>query len=146
LVRRAFESADGATTILNPAPAAELPPELISVTNIVVPNEHELEIIGGAEPLLAAGCDAVVVTLGGAGVDIVTRDGTEHIDAFTVDVIDTTGAGDAFCGALASQLAAGADLVSAARWAAAAGALATTIAGAVPAQPRASSIRALLGR
>lgn len=144
LVVRAFGSANDSTRILNPAPAMDLPPALISATDIVVPNEHELELIGGPAPLLAAGCDAVVVTRGGDGVDVVTRDGTKHLDAFSVDVIDTTGAGDAFCGALASQLASGTDLLSAVRWATAAGALATTVVGAVPSQPSASAIRALL--
>ena len=136
----------GAVTILNPAPAARLPAEVIAACDIVVPNEHEVELLGGVEALLAAGCRAVVVTRGGAGVDVHTADGVVHCPPFEVDVVDTTGAGDAFCGSLAARLAAGDDLSTAVRWAAAAGALATTKVGAVPAQPTAEAIRALLAQ
>jgi ribokinase len=134
----------GATTILNPAPASELPIDVLASCDVIAPNEHEVQLLGGVEHLLRSGCGAVVVTRGGHGVDIHTTDGTEHLDAHAVDVVDTTGAGDAFCGALASRLAADEPLRDAARWAAAAGALATTVPGAVPAQPRASAISALL--
>ena len=145
-VKRALVAARGrdATTILNPAPAAPLPADLLAACDIVVPNEHEVELLGGVALLLAAGCRAVVVTRGGAGVDIHTAEGEEHCPPFVVDVVDTTGAGDAFCGALAARLSAGDDLRAAVRWAAAAGALATTLVGAVPAHPTADSIRALL--
>jgi len=136
----------GATTILNPAPAAALPGELLATCDIVVPNEHEVELLGGVDALLAAGCRAVVVTRGGAGVDVHTLDGVDHCPPFEVEVVDTTGAGDAFCGSLAARLAAGSDLDEAVRWAAAAGALATTVVGAVPAQPTADRIRGLLER
>jgi ribokinase len=134
----------GATAILNPAPAAALPPDLLAACDIVVPNEHEVQLLGGVDTLLAAGCGAVVVTRGGAGVDVHTADGVEHCPAFAVEVVDTTGAGDAFCGALSARLAAGDELREAVRWAAAAGALATTVVGAVPAQPAAEKIRELL--
>lgn len=136
----------GATTILNPAPAAALPAALLASCDILVPNEHEVELLGGVASLLASGCRAVVVTRGGAGVDVHTHDGVAHCPPFDVDVVDTTGAGDAFCGSLAARLAAGDDLSHAVRWAAAAGALATTVVGAVPAQPTAEAIRALLAR
>jgi ribokinase len=136
--------ASGARTILNPAPAAPLPARLLELVDIAVPNQHEELLLGGAAALLAHGCTAVLVTRGAEGVDIHTADGVTHIAAFEVDAIDTTGAGDAFCGSLAARLAAGDDLPTAARWAAAAGALATTVAGAVPAQPSAVAVRALL--
>ena len=136
----------GATTILNPAPAAPLPAELLATCDIVVPNEHEVELLGGVAALLAAGCRAVVVTRGGSGVDVHTTDGVVHCPPFEVEVVDTTGAGDAFCGSLAARLAAGDELNDAVRWAAAAGALATTVVGAVPAQPTADRIRELLDR
>ena len=137
----------GARTILNPAPAAALPDAVLAACDVIVPNEHEVELLGGVELLLAAGCGAVVVTRGGAGVDVHTADApTLHVPPFPVDVIDTTGAGDAFCGSLAARLAAGDTLALAVRWAAAAGALATTVPGAVPAQPRADAIRELLAR
>ena len=138
--------AGGSLTILNPAPAAPLPVELIAACNVMVPNQHELEQLGGIQHLRDAGCEIVVTTLGGAGVDVHTGAGVTHIPAFEVPVVDTTGAGDAFCGALAARLAAGDEVLDAARWATAAGALATTVAGAVPAQPTADAIRRLLRR
>lgn len=136
----------GATTVLNPAPAADLPAELLALSDVVVPNEHELELLGGAEHLLALGVRSLVVTLGARGVDLITPDSRTHIDPFAVDVADTTGAGDAFCGALCARLAAGDELHAAARWGAAAGALATTVTGAVAAQPTAEAIQLLLER
>ena len=134
----------GARTVLNPAPAAALPDHLLALCDVVVPNEHELELIGGAAALLARGVGAVVVTLGRRGAMIVTADGETHVPPFWVDPVDTTGAGDAFCGALSCRLAAGDDLPTAVRVAAAAGALATTVAGAVPSLPRAAAIQELL--
>jgi ribokinase len=136
--------AAGATTILNPAPAAPLPAGVLAACDVLIPNEHEVELLGGAAALLAAGCGAVVVTLGGAGVDVHTSGDLMHVEPFPVDVVDTTGAGDAFCGSLAARLAAGDGLIDAVRWAAAAGALATTRHGAVPAQPTAAQIARLL--
>jgi ribokinase len=139
--------AAGARTVLNPAPASALPDAALAACDVIVPNEHEVELLGGVETLLRAGCGAVVVTRGGAGVDVhTTGAATFHVSPFAVDVIDTTGAGDAFCGSLAARLAAGDPLTVAVRWAAAAGALATTVPGAVPAQPRAEAIRELLAR
>jgi ribokinase len=135
-----------ATTVLNPAPASALPRDLVASCDVLVPNELELELLGGAAALLAEGCGAVVVTLGGDGVDVHTAAGSWHVDPFVVEVVDTTGAGDAFCGALASRLAAGDELADAVSWAAAAGALATTVEGAVPAQPNAAAIQRLLDR
>jgi ribokinase len=134
----------GALTILNPAPARALPAELLSTCDVVVPNEHELELVGGADALLAAGVRAVVVTRGGAGVEVVESGGTWFEPAVAVDVVDTTGAGDAFCGALAARLSTGDDLRAAVRWAVAAGGLATTVAGAVPSMPTAGAIVDLL--
>jgi ribokinase len=136
--------AAGARTVLNPAPAAELPDELLALCDVVVPNEHELELVGGVEALRAAGVGAVVVTLGSRGVRVITAAGTTDVAAFPVTPVDTTGAGDSFCGALSARLAAGDDLLDAVRYAAAAGALATTVAGAVPSLPRAEAVRALL--
>lgn len=136
----------GAITVLNPAPAAHLTAELLALADVVVPNEHELELLGGAERLIELGVQALVVTLGSRGVDLFTPTGRQHIASFAVDVVDTTGAGDAFCGSMCARLAAGDPLAAAVRWGAAAGALATTVAGAVPAQPTAAAIEALLSR
>jgi ribokinase len=134
----------GSTTVLNPAPVPNegLPPELLALCDVVVPNEHEVELLGGVDRLVAGGVGAVVVTRGAAGVTVTaaTDAPSRSIAAFAVDPIDTTGAGDAFCGTLACRLATGADLYSAVRSAAAAGALATTVAGAVPSLPLAAEI------
>jgi ribokinase len=139
--------ARGARTILNPAPAQALPDELVGLCDIVVPNEHEVRLIGGADALIEHGVTAVVTTLGSAGVAVsesvagtVARWSAPAID---VSPIDTTGAGDAFCGALAARLALGDDLRRAVGYAIAAGALATTVAGAVPSLPHADQVRAI---
>lgn len=135
---------NGASVVLNPAPAQPLPDQLVEACDVVVPNEHEVALLGGADALLGRGAGAVVVTRGAAGAQLVTRAGCTSFAPFLVDPIDTTGAGDAFCGALAARLAADAPLPDAVTWACAAGALATTVHGAVPAQPSAADIRALL--
>jgi ribokinase len=136
--------AAGSSTVLNPAPVPNegLPHELLALCDVVVPNEHEVELLGGVDRLVAGGVGAVVVTRGAAGVTVTAATGgaSRSIPAFDVEPIDTTGAGDAFCGTLACRLATGADLFSAARSAAAAGALATTVAGAVPSLPVAAEI------
>ena len=146
VVLEAFTAARaaGATTLLNPAPARDLPAELLAVTDVIVPNEHEVGLLGGVPALRAAGVSTVIVTRGGQGVDVTTADGTRHRDSFPVRPVDTTGAGDAFCGALAASLASGAALDDAVTFAAAAGALATTVAGAVPSLPRRADVEHLL--
>lgn len=136
--------AKGTTTLLNPAPAQVLPRSTIGATSIVVPNEHEASTLGGIEQLLSAGVRTVVTTLGAGGVRLDDARGSSHHDSFAVDAIDTTGAGDAFCGNLAARLAHGDQLDDAVRWASAAGALATTVAGAVPSLPHHEAVRRLL--
>jgi ribokinase len=134
--------------VLNPAPAPPdgLPDELLALCDIIVPNEHEVVLLGGIEQLLNRGVDTVVVTQGAAGVTVSDDAGTAPwtVEAFEVVPVDTTGAGDAFCGALSARLALGDDLAGAVRYAAAAGALATTVAGAVPSIPYAAAIAGLV--
>ena len=150
----ALARAAGIRTMLNPAPAplGSLPDGLLELCDLVIPNEHEVELLGGVERLLTSGVGAVVVTRGAAGVTVTERsDDTPDrvvwsVDAFAVDPIDTTGAGDAFCGALAARLAAGDDLRDGVRYASAAGALATTVHGAVPSIPTTEAIRHVLQR
>jgi ribokinase len=145
-VLQAFRSARavGATTVLNPAPAQQLPDDLLALCDIVVPNEHEVALLGGVDHLLAHGVRAVVTTLGSEGAELALRSARLHQQAFAVTPVDTTGAGDAFCGALAARLATGEAIEQAVHWAAAAGALATTTPGAVPSLPTADAVERLL--
>lgn len=147
-VTRAFALAReaGATTVLNPAPARTLPPSLIACSDVVVPNEHEVDVLGGPDALLAMGARAVVVTKGAEGVAVHTPGSVVHLRAYTVDTVDTTGAGDTFCGALCSRLAAGEPLVDALEYALAAAALSTTRHGAVPSIPGSAEVLALVER
>lgn len=135
--------AAGAVTVLNPAPAVELTAELLTLCDVLIPNEHEVDLLGGREAV-AARVGHLVITLGAAGADHVEDGVTTRVDPFAVDVVDTTGAGDAFCGSLSSRIAAGATMPDALRYAAAAGALATTTPGAVPSQPHLADIERLL--
>jgi len=132
--------------VLNPAPAKPVPPELIALCDVMTPNRTEVGGLGFASPedLLAAGAGAVVVTLGGEGVEV-HRPGSPAVPvpAFPVEVVDTTGAGDAFSGALAWALASGEPLDSAIELACAAAALSTRALGARSAQPTADEVWAL---
>lgn len=137
----------GATTVLNPAPAQPLSPTLLASCDVLVPNEHEVGLLGGVDAIHAAGVETVIVTRGAAGVTVSRRSGAaaDH-PAFPADVVDTTGAGDAFCGNLAARLAVGADLDEAVTWAMAAGALAVSVPGAVASLPTAAATAARLTR
>jgi ribokinase len=131
-------AAAGGTVVLNPAPARPI----VAPVDVVVPNRGELEALAGraGDPVeLARTLDAaraVVVTLGNEGAAVIEGSRVEHIPAPRVDAVDTTGAGDAFCGALAQALDAGADLVDAARWAVRAAAASVTKPGAQGGLPR----------
>jgi ribokinase len=138
--------AGGATTVLNPAPAADLDERLLSLCDLVVPNEHEVELLGGVPRLLELGVESVVVTEGSRGAALHTRDGVTRVAAFGVDVVDTTGAGDTFCGALAARLASGDAIVDALHHASAAAALSTTREGAVPSIPHREEVDAFVAR
>lgn len=134
----------GTRTILNPAPFKELDADILQMCDVLVPNQHELSLLGGTSALLQAGVRAVVVTLGARGIRIVTKDQEAEIPPFAVRALDTTGAGDAACGAFAAGIALGLDIAQAARRASAAGALAATRAGAVPSLPFKEEIDALV--
>jgi ribokinase len=141
----------GAVTMLNAAPAAgPLPGDLLALVDILVANQTEASMLTGLPAdeaglrLVALGCGTVITTLGERGAVVATAGGQAHVTAFTVASVDTTGAGDAFCGALAAGLAAGLPLMAAVRRASAAGALATTIMGAVPSLPTRAAVDALL--
>ena len=136
VVQRAFELAGSSTTrILNPAPAQVLARELLSRVDVIIPNEYEVELLGGALHLLTLGVKTVIVTQGDKGAVVVDATGTRQVDPIKVTPIDSTGAGDAFCGMLAARLAIGETVTVALRSAVIAGALATQIEGAVPSLP-----------
>jgi ribokinase len=145
-IEHAFREARrmGATTVLNPAPAQTLASDLLSLCDVVVPNEREAELLGGVDALLRLGATAVVVTRGADGATLTTADGSMAIEPFAVRALDTTAAGDTFCGALCARLAAGDQLPAALRFASAAAAISTTRAGAVPSIPHAADTQRLL--
>lgn len=145
-VARALELAGPDTwTVLNPAPGRSLPAEILRRCRVVVPNEHEVQLLGGVSALFEAGVSWVIVTEGARGARLLGRDGSERrIEPFVVQPIDTTAAGDAFCAVVTARLASGDDIERAARAAAAAGALATLTPGAGPSLPTWSAVRSLL--
>lgn len=146
----------GALTILNPAPAAELPPSIFPYIDYLTPNESELRILLGLPPddptptrtlaaqLRSLGVKNVIVTMGAEGVLILTDTLDQFVPAFKVDVVDTTGAGDAFNSGLAVALGEGQPLVEAVRFGAACGALACTRLGVIPALARRADVEKLL--
>lgn len=147
----------GRCVVLNPAPAGGAGLDAFAgLVDFVVPNEGEAARLTGipcegdgvraAARALAerTGARGVVLTLGERGALVFAQGRLAHIAAHAVPCVDSVGAGDAFCGALAARLAAGASLEEAARWGNAAGALAVTRAGAEPSMPRASEVQRLL--
>lgn len=121
----------GALTILNAAPVERVTDSILRLADIVVVNETEAAALGGAEQILKKGPDAVIVTLGSRGAEWTHRSGGFlKVSAFQVDAVDTTGAGDAFCGALAAALSQGEDIHAALLRASAAGAIVATALGA----------------
>ncbi len=139
----AIAAAAGATVILNPAPADQpLPASLLRNLSILVPNETEACTLAdttdpeiAAQRLLGLGVPTIVLTLGAQGALIMQRSGSAHVPAYPIVPVDTTAAGDAFLGGLAVGLVDGLALNEAVRFAAAAGALAATRAGAQPSLP-----------
>ena len=135
----------GAMTILNPAPAAQLDAATLALCDVVIPNEHEVDLLGGSARLLELGARTVVVTLGARGSLLITRDSNEvAIPAFAIRAVDTTAAGDAFCGAFAAACSRGDEIIDALRFASAGGALAATRSGAVPSLPTRAEIEGLV--
>ena len=145
-IAMAFSQArnSGAVTVLNPAPARVIPQSLLQLVDIVVPNETESGELGGTKALFNLGVNTVVTTLGADGASIETTSSTTHIDPHKVTPVDTVGAGDAFIGATCAELSRGASIEDAARMGAVAGALATTVKGAVPSLPTRQAVLAAL--
>ncbi|MEQ8307944.1 MAG: ribokinase [Hoeflea sp.] len=151
--------AGGAQTILNPAPAAELPDGMIALCDYVTPNETEAEALTGlsvatledatkaAEKLTRMGAKAAVITLGEKGALYHAGGQSVHVPAFDAGpVLETTGAGDAFNGGFAAALARGDDPVTAVRFGCATAAISVTRAGTAPSMPSLEEIEALLAR
>ena len=122
------------TVVLNAAPAQPLPRDLLDNVDLLIVNEHEAALLGGADELLTV-VPRLVVTLGAEGALVRTRESTTTVPGIKVDVVDTTGAGDTFCGALVARLDEGATLDEAVRFATVAAALSVGRPGAVPAIP-----------
>ena len=149
--------AHGVTTILNPAPAKEILPELLAVTDVVIPNESESEVLTGiavdseaamletADYFKAHGVNNLLITLGSRGVFYCTPHGHGMVPAFKVKAVDTTAAGDTFIGALASQLATDlSNVADASVYAQRASSLTVQRMGAMPSIPTEAEVRAAL--
>lgn len=144
----------GIQTILNPAPAMQFDREILADVDILIPNETEAALITGiptsapdfheqAAEVLSKSVETVIITLGDKGVycPFVSAD---ILPGFKVRAIDTTGAGDAFCGALAAALAEHQILEDAIRFAQAAAAISVTRKGTAPAMPNRTEIEEFL--
>lgn len=146
----------GATIVLNPAPAYQPPPGLLQGVDLLIMNETESALLTGtgvhdrdsaaiaSRRLFEAGVKTAIFTLGANGAIVSTTNELLHVPGHAVQAVDTTAAGDAFVGALASSLARNEPLPQAVRRANAAGALAVTRFGAQPSLPSAAEVDAFL--
>ena len=148
----------GSITILNPAPIQDLGSELITACDYLVVNESEASYLTGnsveklnlneardiGRKLISKGANAVVITLAENGSLFIDQDNEIYTPAFKVNAVDTTAAGDAFCGAFATALAERKPISYCLKFASAAGALAATKAGAVPSLPNSDEILSML--
>ena len=146
----------GVRVILDPAPAAEIPPSAYAHLDIVAPNQTEAQIHTGVTVtdvesarqatavLLQRGVSVAIIKMAELGLFFATACESGHVPPFPVDVVDTTSAGDAFHGALAVALAEGKSLATAVRFGAAAGALAVTRPGVQDSMPARAQVEALL--
>ena len=156
-VLRAVEVAaeEGTRALVNLAPTFEVPRDLLEKLDPLVVNEHEAAFLLGREvegvkgalsaapELLSSGPRSAVITIGEEGAVLADGESVEHLPAPEVEVVDTTGAGDAFVGALATQIARGASLREAVAYAVRAGAAAVTKEGAQGALPTPEVVEAL---
>ena len=156
MVVEAAAAASGGKVVLNPAPASLLSAALLERVDVLVPNRIELaQLAGSAEADGLAAVEemarglpvpTVVVTLGADGAILVSDGDAVVLPAPPVEVVDTTGAGDAFCGAIAEALARGVAIDEATARAVHAGSLATTRRGAQPSLPTGAQVNASLVR
>lgn len=140
--------------MLDPAPACELPDEILQAVSWLTPNETEAafytntqDVTAQRELLFARGVKGLVLKRGAHGVALARQDGLRaELSAFPVTAVDSTAAGDAFNGAFAAALMLGADAPKAARFASAAAAISVTRAGAQPSMATRDEVNALLAR
>lgn len=151
-----FAQSKGARVVLNVAPAGRVSDELASAVSMILVNEHEARVVAEGFGLPAVDAEAAareiaavrniacIVTLGAEGAVGWTDGVRRHVPAFKVDVVDTTAAGDAFCGAFAAALDQGFGFTGALTRGVAAGSLACTVHGAQPSLPSKVEIEATL--
>ena len=157
-IARALEIAaeEGTPVVWNYAPANPFDVAQLQKVNIAVANEPEASALTGipvtdrdsaeaaAQKLRELGVTTAIITLGEAGSVVATREGVEHVPAFPVAAVDTTAAGDTYCGCLVVALAEGQPLIDAIRFASAGGALCVQRMGAQPSIPWRDEIEAFL--
>lgn len=146
----------GFITVLNPAPAADLDETLLKNIDLLIPNEHEAALLTGipitdrdsaevaGKLLLDRGVKSVIITMGAAGAIFMDANGTQIHGAFPILAIDTTAAGDAFCGAIVASIGIGKSIKESLPMACAAGAIAATRSGATPSLPTEEEILSFL--
>jgi len=157
VMQRGLEVAirNGVPTILNPAPAAILPDDVYGLTDYFTPNETEAAMLAGipvesvdAKIFMERGVKTAVITLGELGVYVRNSEISQHVPAFDMgeNVIETTGAGDAFNGGFAHALAEGMPLLEAVRFGSATAAISVTRLGTAPSMPFNNEILDLLNK
>jgi len=139
----------GVRTILNPAPAAHLPESTLALADYLTPNETELETLYGPvstdlRQFVKFAGQTLVMTAGARGALWATQTDSGEVPAYKVDVVDTTGAGDAFNGGLAVALAEGRALTDAIAFANATAAMCVTRPGTAPSMPQRAEVEALM--
>lgn len=146
----------GVRVVLNPAPACEIPDEVMAMVDIITPNETEAQLLTGVEVtsledaeraakvFLDKGVKSVVITMGSMGAFATDGVKSELLPRLKVNAVDTTGAGDAFNGGFVMALSEGHDLFEALRYGNATGALSVTKAGAAPSMPLRPEIDAMV--
>jgi ribokinase len=146
----------GVQVVWDPAPAIPLPDEAFKLMDFITPNETETEILVGFKPenaedasraaklFLEKGVGTAVIKMGAKGVYYENKDESGFVPPYKVNPIDTVAAGDAFNAGLAVAISEGKPLAEAVRWGAAAGAIATTRKGALPAMPYREELETLM--
>lgn len=124
----------GMFVVLNPAPANKEIESYLQYCDLITPNETEVELLGGREKLLEL-VDTLLVTLGGDGFEIITKESGRKYSCIKIMPVDTTAAGDTLCGGLVAALAEGKELEEAAKFGSLAASIACTRKGAQPSIP-----------